>query len=72
MFNGELPGKNQICGTAPLPEDGSVYEVKGPLDGRAVALPRSLKAASAADSNPLLEEILDQLAEQPLKPLFNK
>jgi pimeloyl-ACP methyl ester carboxylesterase len=72
VFNGELPGKNQICGTSPLPEDGSVYEVKGPLDGRAVPLPRSMNALTAADSNPLLEQIIDQLTEQPLRPLLKR
>ncbi|NRN67425.1 Alpha/beta fold hydrolase [Kibdelosporangium sp. 4NS15] len=68
LFNGELPGRNEICGTSPLPEDGSVYEVRGPLDGKAVPLPRSL-LSSAADANPLLQEIFDQAAEQPLKAL---
>jgi pimeloyl-ACP methyl ester carboxylesterase len=72
VFNGELPGKNQICGTSPLPEDGSVYEVKGPLDGRAVPLPRSMKTLGVEETNPLIEQVIDQLAEQPLKPLLNR
>ncbi|MCE7006680.1 alpha/beta hydrolase [Kibdelosporangium philippinense] len=67
LFNGELPGRNEICGTAPLPEDGSVYEVKGPLNGKAVPLPRNL--TSAADTNPMLQDILDQMGEQPMRPL---
>jgi pimeloyl-ACP methyl ester carboxylesterase len=68
LFNGELPGRNEICGTAPLPEDGSVYEVRGPLDGKAVPLPRSL-LSSAVESNPLLQEIFDKVTEQPIKLL---
>lgn len=68
LFGGELPGRNEICGTAPLPEDGSVYEVRGPLDGKAVPLPRS-RAAAGAEQNPLLQEIFDQTHEQPVKAL---
>ncbi|RSM89653.1 alpha/beta hydrolase [Kibdelosporangium aridum] len=68
LFNGEVPGRNEICGTAPLPEDGSVYEVKGPLDGKAVPLPRSLLSA-AAEPNPALQEIFDRTVELPVKVL---
>ncbi|ALG07046.1 alpha/beta hydrolase [Kibdelosporangium phytohabitans] len=68
LFNGEVPGRNEICGTAPLPEDGSVYEVKGPLDGKAHPLPRSL-TAGGGEQNPLLQEIFDQTAERPVKAL---
>lgn len=71
VFNGELPGRDQICGTSPLPEDGSVYEVKGPLDGRAMPLPRNLLAARTAESNPLLEQVIDHLS-QPLKPVLHR
>jgi pimeloyl-ACP methyl ester carboxylesterase len=72
VFNGELPGRDQICGTSPLPGDMSVYEVRGPLDGRAVPLPKSKTLTAAQTVSPLLEAALDQMAEQPLKPLLNR
>jgi pimeloyl-ACP methyl ester carboxylesterase len=71
VFGGELPGSNQVCGTSPLPGDGSVHEVKGPLDGRAVPLPRT-RSLLAEVTNPLLDQALDQMVEQPLRPLLNR
>ncbi|WBQ07265.1 alpha/beta fold hydrolase [Kribbella sp. CA-293567] len=65
VFTGELPGKNQVCGTTPLPAELSVYPVKGPVDGKAVHLPKS----KAADTkvNPLLQQVLDEVAASSLR-----
>jgi pimeloyl-ACP methyl ester carboxylesterase len=65
VFTGELPAKDQVCGTSPLPEDGSVYPVNGPVDGNSVPLPKS-KAGSKAIS-PLLQQALDTVAAGALR-----
>jgi pimeloyl-ACP methyl ester carboxylesterase len=59
VFSGELPARNRVCGTSPLPEDGSVYPVDGPVDGNAVHLPRD---RSTQRTSPMLERIQDQVA----------
>lgn len=65
VFTGELPGKDQVCGTTPLPEELSVYPVKGPVDGKAVPLPKS--KAGSARTNPLLQQALDTVAATSLR-----
>ncbi|GAA1586312.1 alpha/beta fold hydrolase [Kribbella sancticallisti] len=65
VFTGELPGKNQVCGTTPLPEELSVYPVKGPVDGKAVPLPKS--KAGSSKVNPLLQQALDTVAASALR-----
>jgi hypothetical protein len=62
VFTGELPGTNQVCGTSPLPEDGAVYPVYGPVDGNAVKLPKKV----GHGTNPALRSVLDQIAENSL------
>ncbi|WP_020393034.1 alpha/beta fold hydrolase [Kribbella catacumbae] len=65
VFTGELPGKDEICGTSPLPEDLSVYAVKGPVDGKSVHLPKSKVANGQTD--PLLQQVLDTVAASALR-----
>ena len=65
VFTGELPGKDEICGTSPLPEDLSVYAVKGPVDGKSVHLPKSKAANGLTD--PLLQQVLDTVAAGTLR-----
>ncbi|GAB3809605.1 alpha/beta fold hydrolase [Kribbella italica] len=65
VFSGELPGKDQVCGTSPLPAELSVYPVKGPVDGKLVPLPKS-KAGSLKVS-PLLQQTLDRVANNTLR-----
>ncbi|MGC4939607.1 alpha/beta fold hydrolase [Kribbella sp. DT2] len=65
VFGGELPGKDQVCGTSPLPAELSVYPVKGPVDGKAVQLPKS-KAGSLKVSS-LLQQTLDTVAASSLR-----
>ena len=65
VFTGELPGRDEVCGTSPLPEDGSVYPVDGPVDGNSVPLPRR-SAALTNQPNPALQHLLDQVAENSL------
>jgi pimeloyl-ACP methyl ester carboxylesterase len=65
VFTGELPGKDQVCGTTPLPAELSVYPVKGPMDGKAVHLPNS--KAGATKVNPLLQQVLDTVAASSLR-----
>jgi hypothetical protein len=62
VFGGELPGKDQVCGTSPLPAELSVYPVDGPVDGNAVHLPRSKAATQADRPNPVLQRVLDTVA----------
>jgi pimeloyl-ACP methyl ester carboxylesterase len=62
VFTGELPGRDEICGTTPLPEDGSVYPVDGPVDGNAVKLPKK----TGQGTNPALRSLLDQIAANSL------
>lgn len=69
VFSGELPGRDQVCGTSPLPEDGSVYPVRGPVNGKSVPLPNSnsrngLLSTSDQRPNPLLQQVLDRSAAQ--------
>lgn len=65
VFTGELPGKNKVCGTTPLPEEGSVYPVEGPIDGKAVPLPRA--KAGTAKVNPLLQQAMDTVSASALR-----
>ncbi|MGW1346933.1 alpha/beta hydrolase [Kribbella sp. NPDC002412] len=65
VFTGELPGKNQVCGTSPLPAELAVYPVNGPVDGNAVHLPRSKSGADRV--NPLLQRNLDIIANGTLR-----
>ncbi len=65
VFTGELPGKDQVCGTSPLPEELSVYPVKGPVDGKAVPLPKS--KAGSSKVNPMLQQALDTVAASSLR-----
>ncbi len=64
VFGGELPGRNQVCGTAPLPADGAVYAVDGPLDGNSVPLPRSTDRGNSI--NPALQASVDEVARHSL------
>ena len=66
VFTGELPAKDQVCGTSPLPAELSVYPVKGPVDGKAVHLPKS-KTAGTAKANPLLQQVMDTVAGSALR-----
>jgi pimeloyl-ACP methyl ester carboxylesterase len=65
VFSGELPGKDQVCGTTPLPEELSVYPVKGPVDGKAVPLPKS--KAGSTKVNSMLQQSLDTVAATSLR-----
>jgi pimeloyl-ACP methyl ester carboxylesterase len=65
VFTGELPAKDQFCGTTPLPAELSVYPVKGPVDGKSVQLPKSKAAATAVD--PLLQQVMDTVAASALR-----
>jgi pimeloyl-ACP methyl ester carboxylesterase len=65
VFSGELPAKDQVCGTSPLPEEGSVYPVLGPVDGKAVHLPKS--KAGSTKVNPMLQQALDEVAASSLR-----
>ena len=60
------PAKDQVCGTSPLPAELSVYPVKGPVDGKAVHLPKS-KSAGSAKVNPLLQQAMDTIAGSALR-----
>lgn len=62
IFSGDLPGKDKVCATTPLPEDGKVYPVDGPIDGDAEPLPRHRTAAADTGPNPLLRDVLDRAA----------
>jgi len=64
VFGGELPGRDEVCGTSPLPADGGVYAVDGPLDGNSVPLPRS--ANSGKRLNPALQASVDEVARHSL------
>lgn len=67
VFTGELPGRDRTCGTSPLPEDGSVYPVDGPIDGNAEHLPRErslAKAAAVEGPNRLLQAVMDRVAAE--------
>ena len=59
VFAGELPAADQVCGTSPLPEDGAVFPVDGPVDGNFVPLPHGGQTKRA---NPALQALLDQIA----------
>jgi pimeloyl-ACP methyl ester carboxylesterase len=63
VFTGELPGRDLVCGTTPLPADQSVYPVNGPVDGNSEPLPAS-KAGAAP--NRMLQRILDRVATHAL------
>jgi len=64
VFTGELPAKDQACGTSPLPAELSVYPVDGPMNGNAVHLPRS---KTGNRLNPLLQQALDTVAAGTLR-----
>ncbi|WP_432939755.1 alpha/beta fold hydrolase [Kribbella sp. CA-253562] len=65
VFGGELPGKDQVCGTSPLPAELSVYPVDGPVDGNAVRLPKS--RANTGKTSPMLQQVLDTVAAGALR-----
>ncbi|MFF1821941.1 alpha/beta fold hydrolase [Kribbella sp. NPDC058245] len=65
VFTGELPARDQVCGTTPLPAELSVYPVKGPVNGNAVHLPRSKSTPQKV--NPLLQQALDTIAAGTLR-----
>jgi hypothetical protein len=65
VFTGELPGRDTVCGTKPLPEELAVYPVRGPIDGKAVPLPRS--KAGSAKVNPLLQQAMDTVSASALR-----
>jgi len=65
VFTGELPGKDQVCGTSPLPAELAVYPVNGPVDGNAVHLPKS--KSPSHHLNPLLQQALDTIAAGTLR-----
>ncbi|TDD60555.1 alpha/beta fold hydrolase [Kribbella antibiotica] len=65
IFTGELPARDKVCGTTPLPAELSVYPVNGPVDGNAVHLPRSKSASQKA--SPLLQQALDTIAAGTLR-----
>ncbi|WP_229119691.1 alpha/beta hydrolase [Enemella evansiae] len=63
LFTGELPGRDQICGTSPLPEDSAVYPFAGPVDGKSVPLPkRSGSKNPNGGLNPVLRKSFDEVA----------
>jgi pimeloyl-ACP methyl ester carboxylesterase len=66
VFTGELPAKDQVCGTSPLPAELSVYPVKGPVDGKSVQLPKA-KAVAAPRTNALLQQAMDTVAASALR-----
>jgi hypothetical protein len=61
VFTGELPGRDRVCGTGPLPADGAVYPVDGPVDGVRVPLSPGRSRASEGP-NRMLQKVLDQTA----------
>jgi pimeloyl-ACP methyl ester carboxylesterase len=65
VFGGELPGRDQVCGTSPLPGDGAVYSVRGPLDGNSVPLPRS-SSSGAKRLNSGLQSLVDEVSRHSL------
>jgi hypothetical protein len=62
VFSGELPGRDRVCGTGPLPAEGAVYPVDGPVDGVRVPLSRSGRAPVQDEPNRMLQKVLDQTA----------
>ncbi|ADB34171.1 TAP domain protein [Kribbella flavida DSM 17836] len=65
VFTGELPGKDQVCGTSPLPAELSVFPVDGPVDGNAVRLPKS--RANTGKTSPMLQQVRDIVAAGSLR-----
>ncbi|MFK4089874.1 alpha/beta hydrolase [Kribbella sp. NPDC020789] len=65
VFTGELPARDKVCGTSPLPAELSVYPVNGPVDGNAVHLPRTKSVPHRV--NPLLQQALDTIAAGTLR-----
>ncbi|WP_405060992.1 alpha/beta hydrolase [Kribbella sp. NBC_01505] len=65
VFTGELPARDKVCGTTPLPAELSVYPVNGPVNGNAVHLPRSKSGSHQV--NPLLQQALDTIAAGTLR-----
>ena len=61
VFSGELPSRNRLCGTAPLPAESTVFSVNGPVDGNAVDLPGRRSVRSQLP-NPMLQRVLDRVA----------
>ena len=63
VFTGELPGRDRICGTSPLPGDSVVFPVNGPVDGNSVPLPGDRHSRQHVDPrNPMLQAIFDRIA----------
>lgn len=62
VFTGELPGRDRVCGTTPLPADTVVYPVDGPVDGNAVPLPGRRTGNQGDRPGALLQSLLDRVA----------
>lgn len=63
LFTGELPGKDEVCGTSPLPEDSAVYPFPGPIGGKAVPLPKKTGVKNPNGGlNPVLRKSFDEVA----------
>lgn len=67
VFRGELPGKNQVCGTTPLPAESAVYPVVGPVDGKAVPLPKSKTRTAPTKADLLNQQAEDVIANNTLR-----
>lgn len=62
VFTGELPGRDRVCGTTPLPAETAVYPVDGPVDGNTVPLPGRRAGRQADRADALLQGLLDRVA----------
>lgn len=62
VFTGELPGRDVVCGTTPLPADTGVYPVDGPVDGNTVPLPGRRSGTQMDRPRTLLQDLLDRVA----------
>ncbi len=62
VFSGELPGRDRVCGTSPLPGDSVVYPVNGPVDGNSEPLPGRHSRTPVQPRNPMLEAVFDRVA----------
>jgi len=62
VFTGELPARDRVCGTAPLPAESSVFPVDGPVDGVEVRVQKSVRISAQDRSHRMLQRVLDQAA----------